>query len=384
MLAAKTFRRPRLVSVALVASVLVAASCTREPPAKPTADSSAPADAAAPAAAAEPAYGDAILLGSIGDASNLIPMLAGDSASHQIAAYLFDGLVSYDKTLSHLEPRLAKSWDVSEDGLEIVFHLRDDVHWTDGTPFTARDVEFGFNTIRDPNTLTAYSEDYRQVAEFEVVDDHTVRVRYDEPFAPALSSWGSMVVLPRHLLEGQNINEAEFGRAPVGLGSHKLVKWESNTRIELEANRDYYRGRPYVERVVYRIIPDLSTQFLELKAGGIDMMGLTPLQYARQTSGASFERDFAKYDYIGNNYTYMGYNLRRPMFQDVRVRRAFAHAIDKDELVQGVLLGLGIPAVSPYKPGTDWAHPELDAYACLLYTSPSPRDRSLARMPSSA
>ncbi len=309
-----------------------------------------------------PAYGDAIVNGTIGDASNLIPMVAGDSASHTIAGYLFDGLVTYDKTLSHLEPRLAERWDISEDGLSITFHLRKDVQWTDGEPFTAHDVEFGFNLIRDPNTLTAYAEDYRQVDSFELIDDHTFRVTYGQPFAPALASWGYLVVLPKHLLEGQNINETGFGRHPIGLGSHKFESWETNTRISLVANHDYYRGRPYIEKVVSRVIPDLATQFLELKSGGIDTMGLTPVQYQRQTDTKRFSAEFNKYRYVGNGYTYLGYNLQRPVFQDVRVRRALTHAINKQELVDGVLLGLGHPSFGPYKPGTRWQNENVRRY----------------------
>ncbi len=309
-----------------------------------------------------PAYGDAIVLGSIGDASNLIPMISSDSSSHQIAGMLFDGLVEYDKTISHLEPRLAKSWDGSEDGLAITFHLRQDVRWTDGVPFTAHDVKFAFDTIRDPNTLTAYAEDYRQVDRFELLDDHNFRVVYNKPFAPALASWGSTMVLPKHLLEGQDINTTDFGRNPIGLGAYKFESWETGTQITLSANHDYYRGRPYVERVVYRIIPDLATQFLELKSGGLDMMGLSPVQYRRQTEGNAFRREFNKYKYVGNGYTYLGLNLKLPMFQDVRVRRAFAHAIDKQELVDAVQLGLGQPAYGPYKPGTVWANENLPRF----------------------
>ena len=164
-----------------------------------------------------PAYGDALIEGSIGDASNLIPMLAGDNASHSIAAMIFDGMLTYDKNLSELEPRLAERWEVSDDGLQITFHLRRDVKWEDGVPFTARDVEYGFRTIVDPNTLTAYAEDYKQVKQFEVLDDYTFRVTYEQPYAPALATWGYMVVLPRHILEGKDINNAiEFARKPRG------------------------------------------------------------------------------------------------------------------------------------------------------------------------
>ena len=302
-----------------------------------------------------PATGDAILEGSIGDASNLIPMLAGDSSSHSVASLVFDPLLTYDRNQDQLEPRLASSWDVSEDGLEITFHLREDVRWQDGEPFTARDIEYGFKTITDPTTLTAYAEDYRQVSLFEVIDDFTFKVTYDKPFAPALASWNNLVVLPRHLLEGRDINSAtDFARHPVGLGRYKLESWTAGTDISLQANHDYYRGRAYVERVVYRIIPDQQTQFLELKTGGLDMMGLTPLQYSRQTSSDAFKNNFARYKYLANSYTYLGYNLRNDLFKDQRVRRALSHAINKQEIVDAVLLGLGAPARVPYKPGTFW------------------------------
>lgn len=309
-----------------------------------------------------PARGDAIVFGTIGDASTLVPMLASDSASHTYAENIFDGLLTYDKTLSTLEPRLAERWDVEDGGQKITFHLRRDVKWTDGQPFTARDVEFGFNLIRDPATLTAYAEDYKQVQSFELLDDFTFRVTYEKPFAPALSSWGSMVVLPRHLLEGRNINESGYGQKPVGLGPHKFESWERNTRFTLRANPDYYRGAPWIERVVYRVIPDESTQFLELKSGGLDMMGLTPLQYTRQTSTPVFARDFRKYRYVSNAYTYMGYNLDDPRFADVRVRQAFGHAIDKQEIVDAVLFGLGRPTEGPYRPGTAWVNDKLPPY----------------------
>ena len=306
-------------------------------------------------AEAPPVNGDTLVEGSIGDASNLIPMLASDSASHRVAGLIFDGMLTYDKTLSELEPRLAARWDVEDDGRLLTFHLRDDVRWQDGEPFTARDVEFGFRTITDPETLTAYAEDYRQVESFEVLDDHRFRVRYAKPYAPALASWGSMVVLPRHLLEGKDINKAiEFARGPVGLGEYRIESWETGRKISVRVNQDYYRGRPHIERVVTRIIPDSQTQFLELKSGGLDTMGLTPLQFERQTDSGVFRTSFRKYRYLANGYTYLGYNLKNPLFEDIRVRQALTHAIDKEEIVKVVLLGLGSPAKVPYKPGTVW------------------------------
>jgi peptide/nickel transport system substrate-binding protein len=159
----------------------------------------------------EPAYGDTIVEGSIGEATNLIPMLTSDSASHNIAGLIINGLVKYDKDVN-LVGDLAESWEVSQGGLQITFKLRRGVRWNDGHPFTARDVLFGFQTIINPNTPTAYAEDFRQVKKAEVLDDNTFRVTYEKPFAPALTSWGNLVVLPKHLLEGRDIAKSELGR----------------------------------------------------------------------------------------------------------------------------------------------------------------------------
>ena len=310
---------------------------------------------------APPAYGDLLIQGSIGDASNLIPMMASDSASHGIASLIFNGLVKYDKDLN-LVGDLAESWEVSPDGLTITFKLRRGVKWQDGKDFSAEDVMFGFRTIIHPNTRTAYSGDYREVKEARVLDRHTFQVTYKRAFAPGLSSWGSLVVLPRHLLEGQDINTAPFSRKPVGTGPYRFKEWKTGEKIVLEANSDYFEGRPYVDGFVYRIIPDPATMFLEMKAGGIDFMGLTPLQYMRQTDTRKMRRDFRKYQYLSFGYTYLGYNLKDWKFQDPRVRQAITHAIDRKEIIDGVLLGLGLTATGPYKPDTPWYNPKVKQY----------------------
>jgi len=309
----------------------------------------------------QPNYGDLLIQGSIGEASTLIPMLATDSASFDIAGMIFNGLVKYDKDLN-LVGDLAESWEVSQDGITITFKFRQGVKWHDGKEFTAGDVMFGFQTIINPKTRTAYSGDYREVKEAEVVNRHTFRVTYKCPFAPGLSSWGVLPVLPRHLLEGKDINTTPFSRNPIGTGPYRFKEWKTGEKTVLQANPDYFEGRPYIDGLVYRIIPDLATMFLELKAGGIDFMGLTPLQYTRQTDTYQMRRDFKKYKYLAFAYTYLGYNLKDWKFQDKRVRQAIAQAIDKEEIIQGVLLGLGLPATGPYKPDTVWYNPRVRQY----------------------
>ena len=308
-----------------------------------------------------PSYGDTIIVGSIGDASNLIPMLASDSASHEISGLIYNGLVKYDKNLN-LVGDLAESWEVSPDGLTITFHLRRGVKWHDGVPFTAEDVLFGFRAITDSKTPTAYAGDYLEVKRAEVVDTHTFRITYRKPFAPGLNTWGNLVVLPKHLLDGQDITKSKLTREPIGTGPYKLKQWLTQEKIVLESNHDYFEGRPYIDGYIYRVIPDPATMFLELKAGGVDWMGLTPIQYRRQTNYHAFEREFHKYKYLPFSYTYLGYNLLSPLFRDKRVRQAISYAIDKEEIIKVVLLGLGEISTGPYKPGAWYYNPRVKRY----------------------
>ncbi|MDP2157096.1 MAG: peptide-binding protein, partial [Nitrospirota bacterium] len=313
------------------------------------------------AANGQPVYGDALIEGTIGEPSNLIPMLASDSASHSVAGHIFNGLVKYDTDLS-ITGDLAESWDISKNGLIITFHLRKGVNWTDGVEFTADDVMFGYKTIIDEKTPSAYKEDYLQVKKAEVLDRYTFRVTYGKPFAPALTSWGSLVVLPKHLLEGKDITKDDFARNPVGLGPYKLAKWASGQEVDLVSNKDYFEGRPYLDQYIYKVIPDAATMFLELKTGGIDMMGLTPIQYTKQTDTPFFKGNFRKYRYPAFQYTHLAFNQKHPWFKDKRVRQAIAYGVDKNEIVDVVLFGLGTPATGPYVPNTWPYNPNVTKY----------------------
>jgi len=307
-----------------------------------------------------PAYGDIIVEGSIGDASNLIPILSSDGTSHGIASLIYNGLVKYDKDVN-IVGDLAESWDVSRDGLVITFHLRKGVTWHDGHPFTAADVLYTYQVTIDPKTPTPYAGDFLKVKKAEVLDEHTFRVTYDKPFAPALMSWGS-AILPKHLLAGKDITASPLSRHPIGTGPYIFKEWVPGQKIVLISNPDYFEGRPYIDGSIMRIIPDTATMFLELRANGIDRMNLTPLQYTRQTENNLFRKNFNKYRYLSFSYTYLGYNLKNPLFADKRVRQAIAYGINKDEIIQGVLLGLGKSATGPFKPGTWVYNPNVETY----------------------
>jgi len=301
----------------------------------------------------KPAYGDILVRGDIGDASNLIPPLASDSASHNICGMVYNGLVKYDKDMN-IVGDLAASWDISSNGLVITFHLRKGVKWHDAHPFTSADVLYTYQVTVDPKTPTAYAGDFLKVKKAEALDDYTFRVTYDKPFAPALISWSS-AILPRHLLAGKDITKSPLSRRPIGTGPYKFKEWVTGQKIVLVSNPDYFEGQPYIDGQITRIIPDSATMFLELRAQNIGMMGLTPLQYTRQTENNLFKNNFNKYRYLSFGYTYLGYNLKNPLFADKRIRQAISYAINKDEIISGVLLNLGKPATGPYKPGT-WAY----------------------------
>lgn len=312
--------------------ILFLSSCTREP------DVKSPFD---------------ITVGFGADAKRLLPLLASDSASAEISGLIFNGLTKYDKDI-RITGDLAEFWEIKRDGLEIIFHLRKGVKWHDGEEFTADDVVFTYETVTDPKVPTPYGSNYGPVERVEAVDRYTVRVVYKEPYAPALESWG-MGIIPKHILNGKDVTSEEFNRKPVGTGPYRLKEWVTGQKIVLEAFDEYFEGRPNINKYIARIIPDQATTFLELKFGGIDYMGLTPPQYKLQTDTPIFRRYFQKFQFPAFGYTYLGYNLQDKRFADKRVRLALSHAINKRDVIDGVLLGYGIPCTGPFPPES-WAY----------------------------
>lgn len=310
-----------------------------------------------------------ITIGFGADAKRLLPLLASDSASGDVSGLIFNGLTKYDKDIK-ITGDLAESWNVSPDGLRITFHLRKGVKWHDGHEFTADDVVFTYRTVTDPKVPTPYGSTYGPVGKVEAVDRYTVRVTYKEPYAPALESWG-MGVIPRHILEGKDISAVQYNRNPVGTGPYRLKEWVTGQKIVLEAFTDYFEGRPGINRYIARVIPDTATMFLELKFGGIDFMGLTPPQYKLQAQTERFNRYFQKFRYPAFGYTYLGFNLRDPRFADRRVRQAITHAINKKDIIDGVLLGFGTPCTGPFPPES-WAYNP--AVKDLAYSPESARE----------
>ncbi len=321
-------------------------------------DADSAVDGATPPANATAAYGDTFIDSLLGNISSLIPTITGDGPSHTVGDQIYSGLVTFDKDLNPVG-ELAQSWEFSRDCRDLTFRLRPGVKWHDGRPFTADDVVFTWQTIVDPKTPSPYKSEYALVESVRAEGADVVRVHYSQPFAKALTNWGTWM-LPRHLLETYvregRIREApQNWTAPVGTGPYRFKELRSGEKIVLVSNPDYWEGRPYISRIVYRIIPSQATTFLELKAKGVDATGLTALQYSRQTDYRAFQRAYTKFRHPGNGYTYLGFNLKDSRFADRRVRQAFAYAINKREVIDGVRLGLAREATGPYKPGT-WVY----------------------------
>ncbi|MBU3955595.1 peptide-binding protein, partial [bacterium] len=297
--------------------------------------------------------GDTIVFSSIGDASFLNPVLAGDASSAEINDLVYNGLVKYDKNLV-LTSDLAESWEVSDGGKTIIFKLRKNVKWHDGAPFTSADVVFTYNCLVNPDIISPRSGRFKMIKNVEAPDDYTFVVKYASPYSPALESWG-LGIIPKHIFEKCDFQKNPANRNPVGTGAYKFVKWVSGEKIILEKNKEYFEPTGNIGRIIYRIIPDSSVQFLELEKQGIDSMSLTPHQYKFKTDGVEFNKNYNKFRYTAFQYAYIGYNLTNPLFQDKRVRRAIAYAIDKKALVDAVLLGCGKEISANYPPSS-WAY----------------------------
>ncbi|HEY9267869.1 MAG TPA: peptide-binding protein [Methylotenera sp.] len=306
--------------------------------------------------------GGTLISAITGEPSGLISMIAGESASSAISSNIFNSLLKYDKNLE-LEGDLVKSWEISSDQETITFKLKPNLKWADNQPLTSADVLFTWQAVIDEKTASPYASDFQLVKKAETPDPLTFTVTYEQAYAPALDSWAGLQILPKHLLQGQDLHTTSFARNPVGSHYYKLDRWTHGENLKLSRNPNSVLGQAKIDQLITRIIPDNSAQFLELMADNIDYMGLDPIKFSRIIPARpELQQKLALYKELGNSYTYMGFNLKHKPFDDVRVRHAINYAIDKQEIIDGVYLGLGINIASPYKPGTRWSNPALTPY----------------------
>ncbi len=244
------------------------------------------------------------------------------------------------------------SWEVVESATainepEVRFFLRDDVRWHDGEPFTAEDVAFTYRMIMDESIASARRSDYELLADVEVIGPHEVLARYRRPYSPALNSW-MIGLLPKHILDGKPSTwwAENFNRAPIGTGPFKFDEWRTNEFIRLTRNEDYYLGAPNLESVVLRTIPDPVTMRLAFETGQVDFWQIPSHAVANMED----EEKFEIFSSPSPSYDYVGWNLRRPIFQDIKVRQAMAHAVNVDAIIEFVLYGHGTRSTGMYPP----------------------------------
>ncbi len=322
--------------------------------------------------AAEPKRGGTFVFGRGGDSVGLDPAYETDGNSFMIADNIYEALVAYKDESTALEPGLATSWDIAPDGLTYTFHLRKGVRFHDGTPFNANAVVFSIGRMmknrnvkflgqgwdipvqdRPPEYWVSMEMD-NTIGSIAATDEYTVVFKLKRVEAPFLANMGmdfADIISPTAFMK----DPAGFIRNPVGTGPFKFVKWIRDDRIILEANKDYWdkTGGPYLDRIIFRAIPENSVRFLELMSGGIQIC-----QFPNPADLPLAERDpkIKVFSQPGMNIGYLSFNhTKEPWKSNLKLRQAIAHAINRKAIVDNIYHGMGQVAKNPIPP-TMWGY----------------------------
>lgn len=270
--------------------------------------------------------------------------------------------------LKDLKPSFGKLLQVTEHNPILLFHLRKGVRFHDGHEFDSGDVLFTYRAIMNPRNASPRTSDYEPIKSVEPQGPHGVKIVYKRLFSPAINSW-FMGILPEHLLNDAalgreagkrglekasfTMRDSDFNRHPIGTGPFIFKEWKSDELILLVRNENYWEGAPEYHEYIMRIVPDALTQEMEFYAGAVDNYAVQPHQVAR------FKRDkkYQRFSSVGYFYSYIGYNLRNPLFRSVKVRTALGMAIDADKIIKYILYGEGERVTGPYPKITDWYDP---------------------------
>lgn len=314
--------------------------------------------AAGEEAGTEPRYGGTAVVAGTGDVGTVNPFVLNDYLGGQLARHaLFTPLFRLDEELE-ARPWLASGWETNDDTTRITVRLHEGVRWHDGEPVTAGDVAFTFRRVKDPDVGSPAQPYFSAWESVEVVDRHTLRFRV-RPVAGLFFGWTLVPVAPEHVLgdvpPGELAGHAFGSSAPVGSGPFRFVRREAGDRWVLEANPDFPEelgGRPYLDRLVYRVVPDESTLLAELRAGEVDFyLKALPSQAGAIRGGDGLR--LAVFPFPG--YGFVAWNTRRAPFGDAALRRALTLGIDRRAIVDAVLEGFGRPATGPIGPW-HWAY----------------------------
>lgn len=313
--------------------LLVLAACTPDTP-SPTPASTTGQDAG-------PAKGDTLVMTAPFDPGNLNPIVA----PYQLSGYYIGatqlGLVERrtdEDGLLHV-PSLAESWDWSEDGTQLTFHMVKDAVWSDGTPVTSADALFTFELILDPQVASNWHAANKKIEDVSAPDDHTVVFTFKEAGLKSfLLDEVRHGLLPKHVLadaDRASLRGHEYSRMPMSTGPWKVTAWDKEAKLVLEPN-DLVTARPkaHLDRVITKIIPEYATQLIEFENGSVDLLMTVEL-----ADVPSLEREHPELDLLvqrASGMEYIGWNTQDPVFEDVRVRTAMTHAIDVDKLIADI------------------------------------------------
>ncbi len=260
----------------------------------------------------------------------------------EINILLFGGLTAHDGE-NQVIPGLAESWEFDKETCTYTFHLREGVKWHDGQAFTADDVKFTIEAIMNPDNGSENAPNYEDVEEISVADEHTIAFRLSAPNV-AFLDYMTMGILPRHLLEGEDLQESDFFRSPVGTGPYKLESWDVGQSITLVKNEDYYKGSPNIDRIVFKIVPDDNAKAIQMESGELDMALLTP----KDAQAFAGREGYTCYDMETSDYRGILFNFQNEYWTKNRdIIPAICYAIDRQAIIDAVLLGQGMAAYGP-------------------------------------
>lgn len=322
----------------------------------PVEQTQAPDAAAEPTAAVElaPVSGTQQISRAItSEPGSLDPQGVVGSGQNVLLPYLFDTLVYRDIDNSY-QPYLAEKWDTAPDGKQLTFTLRENVKFHDGTPLDAEAVKFTFDRLIEQGQKSVLASAVSVIDTIEVVDPRTIRFHFKEPSSTFIGS----LSLPYAGIVSPSAVQAEgeaFGQKPVGTGAFMFEKWEPGVAITLVKNPDYAwgpstvknQGAPALDRLVFKIIPDAAQQVAAFQAGEIDMIFINQPSHLKTLQS---DPNAEVVDTTLNSIVYLGFNVKKPPFDDVRVRQALSHAVNKQEIVDIALGGIGQPIFAPIAP----------------------------------
>ena len=283
------------------------------------------------------------------------PILGTDAAAVPVNRFIYDALTRPDPETYKPQPDLATDWSVSDDGLTWTFHLVDGATWHDGEPFTAADVKFTYDTILDPANNSPRRSAIAIIDAVTVVDDHTVTFHLTSPLAsfPSIASY-NVGIVPEHVLAGQDIAAAtDFNtRHPISTGPYMVESVTPGSQYVFVANPDYFLGRPKIDRVIFKVLPDVNTQVAQLLSGELDFAVVQPTNLPALTRNPNVK--IQTVPYLG--FEHLSFDYANPLFQDARVRTAMIYGLDRQGIVDSVLGGHGMVAATPIPPVFPWAY----------------------------